>query len=68
MSDEQKININIESIVGKPAAAGENPAWPLEAERVSLDDPLMECLAIVAAGYAAAWQPDGLARRFCACG
>lgn len=52
MSDEQKININIESIVGKPAAnAGENPAWPLEAERVSLDDPLMECLAIVAAGY-----------------
>lgn len=25
--------------------------WPLEAERVSLDDPLMECLAIVAAGF-----------------
>lgn len=25
--------------------------WPLEAERVSLDDPLMECLAIVAASY-----------------
>jgi ATP-binding cassette subfamily C protein LapB len=23
-------------------------AWPLEAERVSLDDPLMECLAIIA--------------------
>ncbi len=26
-------------------------AWPLEAERISLDDPLMECLAILAAGY-----------------
>ncbi len=26
-------------------------AWPLEAERVSLDDPLMECLAIVAATF-----------------
>ncbi len=25
--------------------------WPLEAERISLDDPLMECLAIVAADY-----------------
>src|SRR3989338_952106 len=25
--------------------------WPLEAERVSLDDPLMECLAIMAASY-----------------
>jgi len=25
--------------------------WPLEAERVSLDDPLMECLAIVAASF-----------------
>ncbi len=25
--------------------------WPLEAERMSLDDPLMECLAIVAASY-----------------
>jgi ATP-binding cassette, subfamily C, bacterial LapB len=26
-------------------------SWPLEAARVSLDDPLMECLAIVAASY-----------------
>ena len=26
-------------------------SWPLEAERVSLDDPLMECLAIVAASH-----------------
>ena len=26
-------------------------AWPLEAERVSLDDPLMECLALLAASY-----------------
>lgn len=44
------------------AAAAENAApattasqqsltWPLEAERLSLDDPLMECLAIVAADY-----------------
>lgn len=29
--------------------ARDNTAWPLEAERVSLDDPLMECLAILAA-------------------
>lgn len=26
-------------------------SWPLEAQRLSLDDPLMECLAIVAASY-----------------
>jgi ATP-binding cassette subfamily C protein LapB len=26
-------------------------SWPLEAERLSLDDPLMECLAILAAEY-----------------
>jgi ATP-binding cassette subfamily C protein LapB len=32
----------------QPAAAGSH-AWPMEAARVSLDDPLMECLAIVAA-------------------
>ena len=28
---------------------GASSSWPLEAERVSLDDPLMECLAIIAA-------------------
>lgn len=32
-------------------AAAQMVAWPLEAERLSLDDPLMECLAIVAASY-----------------
>lgn len=31
--------------------AKENASWPLEAERVSLDDPLLECLAIVAATF-----------------
>ena len=37
---------------GTPAPKNELPHhWPLEAERVSLDDPLMECLAIVAASY-----------------
>ncbi len=29
----------------------EHTGWPLEAEMISLDDPLMECLAIVAASY-----------------
>ncbi len=28
-----------------------NPAWPLEAERVSMDDPLMECLAILSSEW-----------------
>ncbi|MDP2206026.1 MAG: type I secretion system permease/ATPase [Alphaproteobacteria bacterium] len=39
----------------KPAAAGDASAessnWPLEAERLSLDDPLLECLAILAGTY-----------------
>ncbi|MDY0009230.1 MAG: type I secretion system permease/ATPase [Bdellovibrionales bacterium] len=42
----------------KPAAAGGDSAaeaadsnWPLEAERLSLDDPLLECLAILAGSY-----------------
>ncbi|MDE1153539.1 MAG: type I secretion system permease/ATPase [Micavibrio sp.] len=48
MSDGQKITVNV------PPSGGSTPsqvgsAWPLEAERVSLDDPLMECLAILAA-------------------
>ncbi|MEZ0224231.1 MAG: type I secretion system permease/ATPase [Alphaproteobacteria bacterium] len=37
-----------------PAAKPEDAlphSWPLEAARVSLDDPLMECLAIVAASH-----------------
>ncbi|MDE2337488.1 MAG: type I secretion system permease/ATPase, partial [Alphaproteobacteria bacterium] len=29
----------------------QHAGWPLEAEMLSLDDPLMECLAIVAAAY-----------------
>lgn len=39
----------------KPDAAaatdGEGSNWPLEAERLSLDDPLLECLAILAGTY-----------------
>jgi ABC-type bacteriocin/lantibiotic exporter with double-glycine peptidase domain len=40
------------TVGAQPAAGpGESLAWPLEAARVSLDDPLMECLAIVAADH-----------------
>lgn len=47
MSSEQTINVTV-----KPSAESDtHSAWPLEAERVSLDDPLMECLAILAASY-----------------
>ncbi len=31
--------------------AAESASWPLEAERLSLDDPLMECLAVLAGSY-----------------
>ncbi len=31
--------------------ADSSSVWPMEASRISLDDPLMECLAIVAANY-----------------
>ena len=34
-----------------PDIKSESHTWPLEAQRVSLDDPLMECLAIVAASH-----------------
>lgn len=38
--------------ISQPAEGADGPDqphnWPLEAERVSLDDPLMECLAIIA--------------------
>lgn len=44
----QSINITVNAD-GKSSVAGSS--WPLEAERISLDDPLMECLAIVAASY-----------------
>ena len=45
--------------VNNPAAAGgvsgnvkmTDTNWPLEAERVSLDDPLLECLAILAGSF-----------------
>ena len=56
MSESPKININV-----NPAAktatqknAQQDPAghaWPLEAARVSLDDPLMECLALLATSF-----------------
>lgn len=48
MSEEQNIKVTV-----NPAAPGSAmpPGWPLEAARVSLDDPLMECLAILAASY-----------------
>jgi ATP-binding cassette subfamily C protein LapB len=42
VSDTPAVNINVTT------AKKTSLAWPLEAARVSLDDPLMECLAIVA--------------------
>jgi ATP-binding cassette subfamily C protein LapB len=44
VSEQQKIDVEVQ-----PASGGKSHAWPMEAARVSLDDPLMECLAIVAA-------------------
>lgn len=35
----------------KPDAGASMLAWPMEAERVSLDDPLLECLAILSSDY-----------------
>lgn len=48
MTENHSIHVTV-----NPAAEEDKQSatWPLEAERLSLDDPLMECLAIVAASY-----------------
>ncbi len=48
MSDSQTINVTVNP---SNDADKQSASWPLEAERVSLDDPLMECLALLAASY-----------------
>jgi ATP-binding cassette subfamily C protein LapB len=49
MSDPKGINIILNPSTAESAAKGQgSSSWPLEAERISLDDPLLECLAIIA--------------------
>jgi ATP-binding cassette subfamily C protein LapB len=53
VSEPPKVTVSVTPPAGKPPVAGAPlpRGWPLEAARVSLDDPLMECLAILAASY-----------------
>ena len=48
--DKTKSNDNLKTV--QDAGGGASSfAWPMEAERVSLDDPLLECLAILSSDY-----------------
>lgn len=50
-TETQNININIGTDGQATTTSALPPGWPLEAARVTLDDPLIECLAVLAASY-----------------
>ena len=47
LKNSNKKNTNSEAVAGE--GAGE--AWPMQAEKFSLDDPLLECLSLLASEY-----------------